>query len=154
MSRWEQGQLIFYAFDPVQGQGKEFTRTKLEMPAYLCWTISPNGGSIAVGSTDRLREQVRILDARKGFENNIQLPQGWSIYDLSWAADGQALFAVGQSPLGEYIIARIELDGKTRILLNRGRNNSMIVLRSSPDGHWLAFNQWAAGSNAWLLQNF
>ena len=28
-SHWEQGQLIFYALDPVQGRGKELARTKL-----------------------------------------------------------------------------------------------------------------------------
>ncbi len=31
-SHWEQGQLIFYALDPVQGRGKELARTKLECP--------------------------------------------------------------------------------------------------------------------------
>ncbi len=154
LSRWEQGRLIFYAFDPVQGRGKELASTKLEMPAYLCWSVSPDGGRIALASSDRFRAQVRILDARNGTENNIQPPQGWSIFDLSWAADGLALFAVGQSPLGSYVIARIAMDGQTRILLDRGRHNSMLTLRSSPDGRYLAFGQWTMESNAWLLENF
>jgi hypothetical protein len=51
-----------------------------------------------------------ILDTRKGPENKIQLLQGWSLFDLSWAADGRALFAGGQSPLSSYVIARIEFD--------------------------------------------
>jgi hypothetical protein len=154
LSRWEQGQLIFYAFDPVQGQRKELARTKLEMPEYLRWNISPDGGRIALASNDRLRGQVRVLDTRNGPENNIRLPQGWSIFDLSWAADGHALFAGGQSPLGSYVIARIESDGQARILLDRGRHNSMLTLRSSPDGRFLAFGQWTIESNAWLLEKF
>jgi serine/threonine protein kinase/Tol biopolymer transport system component len=154
LSRWEQGQLIFYAFDPVRGQGKELARTKLEMPAYLRWNVSPDGVRIGVASTDQLRGQVRILDPRGSTEKNIQLPQGWSIFDVSWAAVGDALFADGRSPSGAYVIARIEPDGQTRILLDRGRNDPMLALRSSPDGDRLAFGQWTQESNAWLLENF
>src|SRR5208282_5472090 len=40
---WEQGQLIFYAIDPVQGRGKELARTKLGLPTDLYWSVSPEG---------------------------------------------------------------------------------------------------------------
>jgi serine/threonine protein kinase/Tol biopolymer transport system component len=153
-SHWQQGQLIFYALDPIEGQGKELTRTRLDLPGNLRWTVSHDGGRIAVGSRDRLRGQVRILDARNGTENNVELPQGWSILDLSWTADGHALFACAQSPLGANVIARIELDGQTRILLDGGRKHLMLDLHSSPDGHRLAFGQVTLESNAWLLENF
>ena len=135
-SHWEQGQLIFYALDPVQGRGKELARTKLGPAADLGWRVSPEGSRIAVVSTDQLREQVRILDFRNGTERNLPLPHGWRIWSLSWTADGNALFAAAVRSTG-YFIARIELDGKTRVLLNRGRNQLLgyalpVTRRSSP----------------------
>jgi len=116
------------------------------------WRVSSNGSRIAVASLDQLREQVRIIDFRNGTERNLQLPHGWLIWGLSWTSDGNALFATGL--LKEYFIARIELDGKTRVLLNRGRNQWLGSLCASPDGRHLAFSQRAFASNAWLLENF
>src|SRR5208283_4446244 len=91
LSHWEQGQLIFYALDPVQGRGKEVTRTKLGPSMRVDWRVSSNGSRIAVASLDQLREQVRIIDFRNGTERNLQLPHGWLIWGLSWTSDGNAL---------------------------------------------------------------
>ncbi len=152
---WEQGQLILYALDPVQGRGKELARTKLGSPAGLIYSVSPEGSRIAVASSSQFPNQVRILDFRNGTERNLQLPQGWHIWDLSWAADGKALLAAAQSKSTGYMIARIELDGKTRVLLNRGRNQALIFVCPSPDGRHLAFSGQTWGEvNAWLLENF
>jgi serine/threonine protein kinase len=152
LSRWEQGDLIFYGLDPVRGQGKELARTKLPKPADLNWSVSIDSRHISVTSQDQLREQIRILDVVKGTERNLQLPHGWFIWSLSWAPDGSALFVAAQST--EYFIARIDLDGKTRVLLNRGRNQWLGSTRVSPDGHRLAFSQQTFEENAWLLENF
>ena len=151
-SHWEQGQLIFYALDPVQGRGKELARTRLGPPLAVDWKVSPEGPRIAIASLDQLREQVRIIDFRSGTERNLQLPHGWNIFSLSWTEDGNALFAAGMAT--EYFMARIELDGKTRVLLNRGRDQLLGSLCTSPDGRHLAFIQRAFQSNAWLLENF
>jgi Tol biopolymer transport system component len=152
-SHWEQGQLIFYALDPVQGRGKELARTKVGLSADLGWTVSPEGARIAIANKDQLVEQVRILDFRNGVERNLHLPHGWRIWQLSWAAVGNALFAAAMSETG-YFIARIELDGKTRVLLNRSRNQYLSYPCPSPDGRHLAFSQQTRESNAWLLENF
>jgi Tol biopolymer transport system component len=53
-----------------------------------------------------------------------------------------------------YFIARIDLDGKTHVLLDRGRNQWLGRPTPSPDGHRLAFSQQAFEANAWLLENF
>jgi len=105
-----------------------------------------------MASRDQLREEIRILDLRNGMERNLQLPHGWRIWSLSWAADSNAMFAAAQ--LTDYFIVRIELDGKTRELLNRGRNQWLGYPRPSPDGRRLAFSQQTWEDNAWLLENF
>ena len=144
--------MVFYALDPVQGRGKELARTKLGPSIDTTWRVSPEGSRIAVTSLDQLREQVRIIDFRSGTERNLRLPHGWLIWGPSWTADGNALFAAGVST--EYFMARIELDGKTRVLLNRGRSQFLGSLCTSPDGRHLAFSQRIFASNAWLLENF
>jgi Tol biopolymer transport system component len=74
------------------------------------------------------------------------------IWSINWTADGSALFAAAQS--SEYVIARIELDGKTRVLLNRGRDQWLGYASPSPDGRHLAFTEQTFESNSWLLENF
>jgi serine/threonine protein kinase len=152
LKRSEQGQMIFYALDPIRGQGKELARTTLEKSSVSDWGVSPNGERIALSSTEQLHEQLRILDLRNGTERSIHTPQGWQIIDLNWAADSNALIATAVSP--DYIIARIELDGNAHVLLNRGRNQWLGYPHPSPDGRHLAFAQQSFESNAWLLENF
>jgi serine/threonine protein kinase len=152
LSRWEEGQLIFSSLDPVGGQGKELARTKLGMPAYLDWSIASDGSTIAISSQDQLREKIRVLYLQNSSERDIPLPRGWLIWNVNWSADGKGLFAAAQTT--GYFIARVELDGKTRVLLNRGRVHWLSYPRASPDGRFLAFSQRTFESNAWLLENF
>jgi serine/threonine protein kinase/Tol biopolymer transport system component len=152
LSRWGQGELVFYSFDPLRGQGSQVGQTKMEMPSDLEWTLSPDGSRIAVKSADQIRGQIRILELRDGTERNLSLPQGWYLWSLSWSADGNALFASAQT--ANYFLARIELDGKTQVLLDRGRDQWLGALRPSPDGRYVAFTQQSFDCNAWLLENF
>jgi eukaryotic-like serine/threonine-protein kinase len=151
ISRSRQGQLIFHELDPAQGQGKEIIRTQLGQANDLQWSISPEGSRIAIASLAQLREQVRILDLENGGERNLPLPKGWFITDLSWAADGKALFAGVDS--SSFLIARIDLDGKTHILLER-KGGWVGAPYSSPDGRHLTYYQQASDANLWLLENF
>ncbi|MGD0630561.1 MAG: protein kinase [Terracidiphilus sp.] len=152
LSRWENGQLIFYGLDPVGGQGKELARTKLGMAANPDWSVSFDGSAIAISSRDQLREKIRVLNLRDSSERNISLPHGWLIWNVDWSADGKALFAAVQTT--GYFIARVELDGKTRVLLDQGRVHWLSYPRVSPDGRFLAFSERTYESNAWLLENF
>jgi Tol biopolymer transport system component len=144
--------LIFYALDPVRGQGAELSRSKMGSPIHLEWSISSDGSDIAVASRDQFREQIRVLDSQNGAEHDIPLQRGWSIWNLRWAAEGNALFAAAQT--NTYFIARIGLDGTTHILVDRGRAQWLTYPCPSPDGHYLAFSQRNSESNAWLLENF
>jgi hypothetical protein len=151
ISRGEQGQLIFYALHPLQGQGKEIIRTKLGQGNDLEWRISPDGSHIAIASGAQLREQIRILDLQNGTERNLSLPKGWSLYGFSWAADAKALFA--GVPSTEFLISRLDLDGNTHVMFKR------VVPWiggpiSSPDGRRLAYFEGTVDDNYWLLENF
>ncbi len=149
LSRREQGHRIFYELDSLQGLGKEVARTE---GVTADFAISPEGTRIAAISRDRPGEHVRILDLRNGAERNLQLPQGWWVASISWAADGGALLATVRSTT--FLIVRIKLDGKTHVLLDRGRNQGLASTCPSPDGRYLAFSQQTFESNYWLLENF
>ena len=73
---------------------------------------------------------------------------------LSWAADGNALFAAAVST--EYLIVRIELDGRTSVLLKS--EGEIIRLWLPPARHPMVvtwrLSQETYESNLWLLENF
>jgi eukaryotic-like serine/threonine-protein kinase len=152
VSRWEQGELIFYALDPLHGQGNAVGRTKLEEPSYLEWDLSPDGSLTAMTSADQLRGQIRLVDLRNGTERPLQLPQGWRIWSLGWDAEGKGVFVAAQAR--SYFLARIDLDGKGHMLLDSGRSQWLSSPKPSPDGRYLAYSQQTFESNAWLLENF
>lgn len=137
-SRKEQDQLIFYALDPFRGLGKEVAR--IQEPVGK-WSISPEGGRIAA----EVKNGIRVLDLQTRVERN--LPLTWDINSLSWAADGKSLFIGGP-------LARLDLNGKIRVLLDLGKNAWLNSALPSPDGRYLAFGQQSWDSNVWLLENF
>jgi Tol biopolymer transport system component/predicted Ser/Thr protein kinase len=152
ISGWQDGQVVFHELDPLQGQGKEVGHTKLPKPSAMLWNLSPDGSSIALVTSDQLRGKIRILDLAKNTEHDISLPATWSIWMLSWTADGKALLLSAQSR--DYFLARLEFDGKSSTLLNRGRAQWIGPNCPSPDGRRLAFSLQTFEDNAWLLENF
>jgi eukaryotic-like serine/threonine-protein kinase len=153
-SKWEQGQLAFYELDAMQGLGKRFAKSEMALPLRLSWSPSPDGLCFAISDWDQIPEQVRLLESRNGTERNLRLPTGWRVWDIRWTADGKALFVAAASRSAGYLIARVELDGKSRVLLNEGRNHWLSFLNPSPDGRHLAFGEQTFENNAWMLENF
>ena len=151
-ARGEQGQLIFYTLDPMQGLGKEISRTKLATADSLQLGLSPDGSRVAIASRDQLRGSVRIVDLAAHTERNLSMPPGSAIVNLAWTSDGKALLASVGSASG-FSLTRVELDGRTHILLDRGVAG-FDNLVPSPNGRYLAFSQRTLDNNAWLLENF
>jgi serine/threonine protein kinase len=151
LSRLEKDQLTFYSFDAVSGQGKPLTRTHLQSPKSLAWSISQDGDRIALVSDDFAPGQVRVLEVQKGTENNFPLPKG-SFQEFGWSRDGKSLIVAMCSE--ECFLARVGLDGRNTVLLQGGFNQSYSNPVVSPDGQKLAFGQRVWNNNAWLLENF
>jgi serine/threonine protein kinase len=151
LSRLEKDQLTFYSFDAVSGQGKMLTKTHLQSPKSLAWSISQDGERIALASDDFAPGQMRILEVHKLTEENFSLPKG-SFQDFGWTRDSQSLIVAMCSE--ECFLARVELDGKSTVLLQGGFNQSYSNPVVSPDGRKLAFGQHVSNNNAWLLEDF
>jgi hypothetical protein len=148
----DQGRQVFYTLDPVQGQGREVARIKVEPTSVEDWAISPDGSRIAVAVVNQRGNQIAILELGDGVEHDVPLPPEWRVYSLSWATQGDGLFAAVAAP--HYQIVRIGLDGKTSLLLDRSRNAWLSDIAPSADWLHLAFNQQTFEANVWLLENF
>ena len=151
LSRFENDQLTFYAFDASIGQGKALAKTHLQSPQFVTWSISQDGARIVLASDDLLPGQLRILDMRTGRENNLSLPKG-SLQGIGWTSDSKSLIVSLCSD--ECFLARLELDAKPTVLLHGGRNQSYSNPVASPDGRRMAFGQQVSNNNAWLLEHF
>jgi Tol biopolymer transport system component/predicted Ser/Thr protein kinase len=154
LSRWEKGFLVFYFLDALRGQGKEIGRTKMEKASdYAGWSVSPDGSRIALAYSDAAQTRMRVIDLRGGVERDVPFPKNWNLWDHTWSADGKALFLSAQLPAG-YFLARLELDGTTRVLLDRGRAQWVGEVHASPDGKRLTFALQTFDLNIWMLENF
>ena len=152
LSSLDHGQLLFRALDPEHGPGKELYRTAMNTPEFISWKLSPDGSTIAVVSSDQLRGQLKMIDLTKNQEHTLQLANDSVVSDLAWTADGKALFGM-VTQAHRSTIARIDLDGKIHMLLDRGIHE-LTNPTSSPDGRHLAFSQRTLENNVWLLDNF
>jgi Tol biopolymer transport system component/predicted Ser/Thr protein kinase len=154
LSRWEKGEVIFSWLDSVHDPGKEIVRTKLsDRDNYITWDIAPDGSRITLAFYDAPAMKIRILDLKSGTQRDLQVPAGWSVWDVAWSSNGDSLLLAAQSEDG-YFLATLALDGKTHVLLDRGRNQWLSLLKPSPDGRHLFFTQQSFENNLWLLENF
>jgi hypothetical protein len=141
-------QLVFYALDPVQALGEELARTQLRVAFEMMWAVSPDGMKIAIANTHELRGRLRLIDRRTQSEKDLTVPHNWRVVGLAWVHDSSGLFAAVNT--GKYFLARVGLDGKIRVLLDRGRNQFLQSPLPSPDGRYLAFGEQSFGGNFWL----
>jgi len=154
LRRWDDNQMFFYTLDPLRGQGQQLGRIRMILPQDdLDWDVSPNAARVALSSPSMFPGQIRLLDLRTGNDSTIQLPKDWHVAAVNWTPSGDALFLNGESN-SSYFEARLDLNGKSHILLERPKIEYLGPLISSPDGRHVAFYQHFYEANAWVLENF
>ena len=149
LSRPENGRIILYQLDSIAGLGNQVGAVD-PGSFHPYWSVSPDSSTLAITKPKESRILFENLSDSTQRLTHV-LPE-WDIRDISWAADGHSLFAVGLHANSAAII-KIDLDGKARILLDQG-DTVLYTPRASPDGKHLAFTQVMWESNAWLLENF
>ncbi len=74
----DERQLIFSAFDPVQGRGKELTRINLRTPGdSYGWDLSRDGSRLAFTEYDEHKGRIQILALTNGEAQEVNV-KGWS----------------------------------------------------------------------------
>jgi Tol biopolymer transport system component len=141
-------QLVFYAFDPVLGKGRELTRMNADLASFYNWTFSPDESSIAVVIPGEGDGRIRISPLGGGDPRDV-IVQGWSnLHTIDWAADGKGWYSCSRSAAAITLLY-IDLKGHAQAL---SENFQWAV--TSPDGRHLALLEWTTTSNTWMIENF
>jgi len=147
--------LVFYELDPVKGQGQELARTVVGKPGeWMLWNLSHDGTQIAVSSSEKLQDSVRIIDLKNHTQRD--LPVAVTVEGICWSFDGRGLYITGQTPHvpSEFMLIWFDLAGNSKVLLNKGHHPWFINPAASPDGRTLVYTQQFSDDNSFLLEHF
>jgi len=139
-------QLVFTAFDPVEGRKGELTRIAAASVDF--WDLSPDGQWIALGKSAETNGHIRLVPLAGQAPREISAGDWTHLQSVAWAADGKSLFVSGFASKGGPLL-HVSLEGKT-LLLYRG-NKYTENPSPSPNGRYLAWGEMVEEGNAWVV---
>lgn len=143
-------QLVFTAFDPVKGRGRELAKSDTDATADYHWDLSPDGTRIALLKHREGRVQILSLIGRAPQEITAK---GWNtLSSVVWAADGKSLFVSSYTERGADML-HMDLQGNIRLLWEHAGGIEVYGV-PSPDGRHLAMRGWSVEGNMWMMENF
>jgi hypothetical protein len=147
-------QLIFTAFDPVRGRGRELTRFDIDPNASYGWDLSADGKRIAVTKVFTQGRRIDILSLN-GQGAEVVMVKGWDIGDgVDWAADGKGLYVQCQAKQAGAALLHVDLQGNVHKLWEETTPGVPVWGIPSPDGRQLTFPHFTVDSNIWMMENF
>jgi Tol biopolymer transport system component len=143
--------LTFFTFDPSQGKGKQVFRLENASPKLYNWSLSPDGGTLAIANA-RTDEQPRIhLIPLKGAPDRWLKIQDWpGLASLDWAADSKSLWAPSTGD-EQNMLLNIDLQGHVRAVW-QAKKKIVGWAIPSRDGRLLALHVESTSANAWMLE--
>ena len=143
-------QLIFTAFDPLRGRGRELTRFDIDPSFDYNHVLSPDGTRIAV--IKRSEGRINILFVNGQAPRAIAV-KGWdSLENVDWAPDGKGLFVSSPTQRGHALL-HVDLQGNAQVLWEQHQDLETYAVPAR-DGRHLAIMGWSLDSNIWMIQNF
>ena len=143
-------QLVFRAFDPTRGRGREIAKSDTDPAADYWWDLSPDGARIALLKNRDARIQILSMNGRIPQEIAAK---GWNILTSAvWTADGEGLIVSSYTPRGSTLV-HVDLQGNTQLLWEQSGGFGTYGV-PSPDGRHLAMRGWYNETNLWLMENF
>lgn len=146
LSEPNRDQVVFTAFDPVEGRKHEVAKIGAPLPEL--WDLSPNGQWLVLGRMQG--GSIRLLSLAGLPARDIPLNDWKNLQCLAWSSDGTAVFATAWASKDAPLL-RISLDGDVRLLRKALFHAENPV--PSPDGRYLAFGENTMESNVWVVQN-
>jgi Tol biopolymer transport system component len=143
-------QVVFTAFDPVQGRKAELAKVAID-PDLASWDLSPDGSRVALGLFDHKAADIQIVPLAGGATQKLSAMPWTQLATLAWAADGKSLFLASASSRGTTVM-HTDLTGKSKVLIKPKWDIFSLV--PSPDGHYLAFGPVISNANAWTIASF
>jgi Tol biopolymer transport system component/DNA-binding winged helix-turn-helix (wHTH) protein len=147
-----ESEIVLWAFDPVQGKGRELARISVTPSEDYDLAVSPDGSRIAITKNRDPEGRIRILSSTGEPERDVVV-KGWGGFgSVNWQADGRGFFVSSLSPRVVSLL-HVSMDGRAQVLWEqKGSGNPYGV--SSPNGRYLAFHGSTVDSNVWLIENF
>lgn len=145
------GELVFTAFNPMQGRMKELVRLAADPEGSPTWDLSPDGSTVGIVDLDERKDQIRLVELENGSARSIAVGPTERLSGISWSADGKGWFVTSSSLRGAAIL-HVGLDGTTSKLWTT--NSNLVAPLASPDGKNLAFATSTYNSNAWIIEKF
>jgi Tol biopolymer transport system component len=145
-----ENQIVFTAFDPVQGRKAELAKPSTD-PDAASWDLSPDGKSVALSVFDYKAGNVQIISFDGGAAQKLSVLPWTELAAIAWAADGKSLFLASYSSRGTSIV-RMPVTGGAKLLFKPSWDISSLA--PSPDGHYLAFGPVVTTANAWTIASF
>jgi len=146
-------QIVFTAFDPERGRGRELGRVDSPLgQRFASWDLSPDASRIAYSQCDEQEGRIRFLSLTRRTIADLLVP-GWSRFSaIAWAPDGKGLFVTSIHANAERIVY-VDLQGRAYPLWE---HPGPYIVRgvSSPDGRYLALVSFDSDNNAWMIENF
>ena len=142
--------LVFTAFDPVNGRGRELAKSNTDATAYYHWDLSPDGTRIAL--LKHRAGRVQILSLIGQAPQEITAKEWNTLSSVVWTADGKGLFVSSYTQRGADML-HMDLQGNARLLWEHPGGIEVYGV-PSPDGRYLAIRGWNVESNVWMMENF
>ena len=147
-----ESEIVLWAFDPVQGKGRELTRISVSPSEAYDLAVSPDGSRIAMTKNFDPEGRIRILSSTGEPERDVVV-KGWGGFcSANWQADGRGFF-VSRLSAGLVSLLHVSMDGRAQVLWEQKASRGSYGI-SSPNGRYLAFVGSTAESNVWLIENF
>jgi serine/threonine protein kinase len=142
--------LIFSAFDPLQGRGRELTQFEIDATANYVWDLSPDGSSIAILKTSG--ETISLLSL-VGLSRRALFVKGWENLDaVNWECNGKGLL-VSSRVQNASVLMHVDLLGNSHVLWKH-EGGLFTFATPSPNGRHLAMLGWSMNSNIWTVEEF
>ena len=144
-------ELVFTAFDPLIGKGKELARFATDPKAdYGNWSLSPDGTRIGIIKTGGNHIYVLPLDGSPLRDLTVA---GWSgLNTFDWSVDGKGFFTSNTTGSRSTLLF-VDLAGKAHPLWQQ-KSAPFTWGVPSPDGRRLAVLGQEFNGNMWMIENF
>jgi Tol biopolymer transport system component len=143
-------ELVFSAFDPVKGRGRELSRIPFDLSRHYRWALSPDGKYISAAHEHSSTVLVRRTDGHPAHDLTIT---GWPGLDnMDFSADSKGIL-MNASPNGIRALLYVDLAGHVRPLWQTELPRVGWAVPSR-DGRHLAIEGETNSHNIWALKDF
>jgi len=143
-------QLVFSAFDPVKGRGRELARFTGDLKADYQWDVSPDGSSIATVKIGDDTVHVLALDGRPNRDLTLK---GWpNLNSVDFSADGKGFF-VNSTSNGTATLVYVDQSQRAHPAW-QWKSPGISWAVPSRDGRRFAIMQLTYSGNMWMIEDF